>query len=238
MKILIGTSGYSYNEWKGKFYPEKISGADMMAFYSKRLETVEINNTFYRMPTPHVVASWAEQVPAGFVFAIKAPQIITHIKRLKDVKEETRFFLKTVAGLGKKLGCALFQFPGSFREDPALLGNFLGLIPEKTPCAFDFRSASWMNPRTLELLRQKKFCLCQEDTDENPVEEIASAASWGYLRMRRADYSDADLSQWSKKLSSMNWKKTFVFFKHEDDIGARGPELALRFRELMRDAAV
>ncbi|HUI94090.1 MAG TPA: DUF72 domain-containing protein [Chitinivibrionales bacterium] len=232
MKIFVGTSGYGYKEWKGNFYPEKISADKMLSFYSGRLETVEVNNTFYRMPTEPVVMGWAKQVPPGFMFAIKAPQMITHIKRLKNVKEETRFFLKSVSRLGKKLGCVLFQFPASFRQDAETLGNFLGLIPEKIPCAFDFRSSSWMDMKIFGLLRDKGCCLCMEDTDEKSVEEIVGTTSWGYLRLRRPDYSEGDLSGWAKKISLQKWKTAFVFFKHEDDSAARGPALALRFREL------
>jgi uncharacterized protein YecE (DUF72 family) len=233
MKILTGTSGYGYKEWKGTFYPEKMSADKMLSFYSGRLSTVEINNTFYRMPTAHVVMSWAEQVPAGFTFVIKAPQIITHVKRLKDVKEETRYFIKTISSLGRKLGSVLFQFPGSFRENLLLLEDFLGLIPPKTPCAFLFRSKSWFHDATYDLLRKGKFCLGLEDTDEEPVEEIISTAPWGYLRLRRSDYTETELSQWAKKVLAQKWKKAFVFFKHEDDEAARGPQLAKSFDELV-----
>ncbi len=232
MKIYSGTSGYGYSEWKGNFYPEKISANKMLPFYSQRLETVEINNTFYRMPTENVVMSWANQVPEGFVFAIKAPQIITHIKRLKDVKEETRFFLKSVSKLGGKLGSVLFQFPASFREDRETLEDFLGLIPPKTPCAFDFRSSSWLHSNVFDLLREKEFCLCLEDTDEKPVKELVDTAPWGYIRLRKTDYSSSDLSHWFKTVMAQKWEKAFVFFKHEDDAAAKGPALAQSFREL------
>jgi uncharacterized protein YecE (DUF72 family) len=233
MKIYTGTSGYGYKEWKGGFYPEKISADKMLVFYSSRLGTVEINNTFYRMPTAGIVSSWAKQVPAGFLFAVKAPRIITHIKRLKNVKEETGYFLKTVSALGRGLGCVLFQFPAGFHDDQERLADFLSLVPAKIPCAFDFRSPTWMHSGTYSLLRKRKFCLCMEDTDENPVADITGTAPWGYLRMRRMDYTDDELKQWAKKVLSQDWKKAFVFFKHEDDMAAKGPELAKRFRELV-----
>jgi uncharacterized protein YecE (DUF72 family) len=233
MKILTGTSGYGYKEWKGNFYPDKIPADKMLAFYSGRLSTVEINNTFYRMPTPNVVESWAEQVPAGFVFVIKAPQIITHVKRLKNVKEETRYFIKTVSALGEKLGPVLFQFPGSFRRNLPLFEDFLGLIPTETLCAFLFRSDTWFQEETYRLLRNGKFNLCHEDTDENPVEDIVSTAPWGYLRLRRNEYTDSDLSQWAKKVLAQKWKRAFVFFKHEDDAAAKGPMLAMSFSEMV-----
>jgi uncharacterized protein YecE (DUF72 family) len=234
MKIYTGTSGFGYTEWKGNFYPDKISGKKMLAYYSSRLETVEINNTFYRMPTANVVKSWTEQVPKGFLFAIKAPQVITHIKRLQNVGQETRYFLGAISILGRKLGCVLFQFPASFHEDLKLLKGFLGLIPPKIPCAFDFRSASWLNPGTYALLSKNKFCLGIEDTDENPIKDIVSTAPWGYLRLRRSDYAPTGLKVCAEKVLSQEWKKAFVFFKHEDDAAARGAELAIRFRNLVK----
>jgi uncharacterized protein YecE (DUF72 family) len=232
MKIFTGTSGYSYKEWKGKFYPDKISADKMLSFYASRLKTVEINNTFYRMPVMNVIESWAEQVPSGFIFAVKAPQIITHIKRLKNVSEETKYFLTVVSGLGKKLGPILFQFPGSFKQDTELLENLLGHISPKLICAFDFRSKTWLNKETYDLLGKRDFGLCLEDTDDTPVTDIISTASWGYLRLRRTDYTEAELVEWAKNIVSRKWNEAFIFFKHEDDKAAKGPGFALRFSEL------
>ncbi len=232
MRIYAGTSGFGYDEWKGNFYPEKISGAKMLSYYSTRLQTVEINNTFYRMPTPAVVNSWVKQVPPGFLFTVKAPRIITHIKRLQYVDEECGFFFNSISGLKKNLGCVLFQFPASFRDDQKRLKDFLKLIPAKIPCSFDFRSATWHNPGTYALLKKRDFSLCMEDTDESPVKKIISTAKWGYLRMRGLDYGVKELKQWAKKINAQKWKKAFIFFKHEDDSAARGPELAELFRRM------
>ena len=215
MKIFTGTSGYGYKEWKGKFYPDKISADKMLTFYSSRLSAVEINNTFYRMPTVNVVEAWAQEVPKGFVFAVKAPQIITHVKRLRNVKEETKYFLTTISALGSKLGPVLFQFPSTFHENLPLLEDFLSFIPPKTTCAFLFRSKTWLHDRTYSLLSKKSFGLCFED-----------------LRLRRAEYRQADLSQWAKAVLDQKWQKVFVFFKHEDDTAASGPRLAMSFSEL------
>jgi uncharacterized protein YecE (DUF72 family) len=231
MKIYVGTSGYAYKEWKGKFYPEKISPDEMLRFYSEHLHTVEINNTFYRMPKESVLVSWGERVPGGFVFALKAPQIITHLKRLRDVAEETRYFFKTLSVLGEKLGPVLFQFPKSFRADRSVLEDFLSLIPRDMASAFEFRSPSWLNDEILGLLRGKGASLCIADSEENPVQEIIPTASWGYLRLRRPDYTDADLSQWVENILSQKWERAFVFFKHEDKAG--GAEMAMRFQELI-----
>jgi uncharacterized protein YecE (DUF72 family) len=230
MKIHIGTSGYGYKEWKGKFYPEKISPKDMLRFYAERLRAVEINNTFYRMPSASVLASWAEQVPDDFVFALKAPQVITHWKHLKNVNEEIKYLFSTLLVLDIKLGPVLFQFPQSFHADLPALKDFLGLIPDPISCAFEFRSPSWFDTEILDLLRARGCSLCTADTDENPAHEIISTAPWGYLRLRRADYTDADLSLWRERILSQGWKKAFVFFKHEGD--AKGPETAIRFGRL------
>jgi uncharacterized protein YecE (DUF72 family) len=229
MKIFVGTSGYGYKEWKGKFYPAKISPKEMLRFYSERLVAVEINNTFYHMPTEGVLTSWAEQVPDDFVFAIKAPQIITHLKRLKDAGAETGYLFRTLSVLDRKLGPVLFQFPKSFPANRPALENFLALVPANISCAFEFRSPSWLDAGILDLLRGRGLSLCIADSDENPAQEIINTAPWGYLRLRRSDYTDADLSQWLEKILSQQWEKAFVFFKHEEE--AKGPETAIRFRE-------
>jgi uncharacterized protein YecE (DUF72 family) len=228
MKIQVGSSGFAHKEWKGKFYPEKIPAKDMLRFYAGRLGTVEINNTFYHMPKESVLTSWSNQVPDDFVFALKAPQVITHMKQMRNVFEEAEYLFKSLSVLEKKLGPVLFQFPKSFRKNAAALADFLPLIPDVASCAFDFRSTSWLDAETLDLLRKKGCSWCIEDTDENPVQEIISTAPWGYLRLRRSDYTDADLSQWLERINSQKWEQVFVFFKHED-----GPEMAMRFQELV-----
>jgi uncharacterized protein YecE (DUF72 family) len=231
MKIYVGTSGYGHPEWKGNFYPEKMSPRAMLAFYAERLNSVEINNTFYRVPSTRVLASWAEQVPADFVFALKAPQVITHVKRLKDVREETDYLFSTLPVLGTKSGPVLFQFPKSFPADVAALGDFLGLLPDDVECAFEFRHPSWIGDEVRSLLRQEGHSLCVADTDENPVREITGAAAWGYLRLRRSGYTDADLPRWLEWILSQKWRRAFVFFKHES-----GPQLAAAFRALADSA--
>jgi len=229
MKIYVGTSGYGYKEWKGKFYPEKISPKEMLRLYSERLTAVEINNTFYHMPTKAVLASWAEQVPDDFVFALKAPQVITHLKRLRNVGEETGYLFRTLSVLDRKLGPVLFQFPKSFRADRPALEDFLALLPDVS-CAFEFRSPSWLDGEIPDLLRRRGCSLCIADSDEDPTNEIINTALWGYLRLRRSDYTDADLSQWIERILSQKWERAFVFFKHEEE--AKGAETAMRFREL------
>ncbi len=236
MKIHVGTSGFAYKEWKGNFYPEKISPKEMLRFYSTRLNTVEINNTFYHMPKESLLTSWAEQVPDNFLFAVKAPQIITHIKQLKHVFEETEYLFKSLQVLESKRGPVLFQFPGSYRANRPALEDFLAIIPDNGTCAFEFRSPSWLNEGIPDLLREKGFSLCIADSDENPVNEIISTAAWGYLRLRRSNYSDSDLSEWAEKILSQKWDRAFVFFKHEGE-EAKGPKMAARFQLLVDSRA-
>jgi len=233
MKIFVGTSGYSYKEWKGKFYPDKLPPKEMLHFYSQRLAAVEINNTFYHMPTAGVLAAWAAQVSDDFVFALKAPQAITHLKRLQNVNSEADYLFSTLPVLDRKLGPVLFQFPRSFHAARPVLADFLALIPEDISCAFEFRHSSWLDPETLDLLQARQYSLCLADTDDNPATEVISTASWGYLRLRRSDYQDADLSGWLERIQSQRWEQAFVFFKHEEE--AKGPEMALRFRKLTLD---
>lgn len=230
MNIYVGTSGYGYKEWKGIFYPEKISPKEMLHFYGERFNTVEINYTFYHMPTVAGLTSWADQVPDDFAFTLKAPQVITHLKLLKNVGEETAYFFKTLSLLDRKLGAALFQLPGSFRANRPALEEFLALIPPHMNCAFEFRGKSWFKEDILELLRARGCSLCTADTDEKPADGIISTTDWGYLRLRRSGYTEADLSQWLDRILAQKWERAFVFFKHEEE--AKGPELARQFREL------
>jgi uncharacterized protein YecE (DUF72 family) len=232
MKIYTGTSGYSYKEWKGAFYPEKISPKEMLHAYSEHLNTVEINNTFYHMPTEKILASWAEQVNSDFVFALKAPQVITHWKRLRNVGSEVDFLFRSLLTLDRKLGPILFQFPKTFPANAAALKKFLELVPDTALCAFEFRNPSWLEGDILDLLRKKGCGLCIADADEDPAKEIVSTAALGYLRLRRSDYTDADLSQWADRVLAQKWDQAFIFFKHEGD-EARGPKLAMRFQELV-----
>lgn len=230
MQILTGTSGYGYKQWQGKFYPAKISPQEMLPFYSQRLSAVEINNTFYHFPREGVLASWAAQVPENFVFALKAPQVITHLKRLRNVEGDIAYLFRTLSVLDRKLGPVLFQFPKSFPANRPVLEDFLALLPGNFACAFEFRHPSWLAAEILDLLRSQGCSLCLADTDENPAQELTLTAAWGYLRLRRAGYTEAGLAQWLARIRAQPWEKAFVFFKHEE--AAKGPELARRFLEL------
>jgi uncharacterized protein YecE (DUF72 family) len=227
MSLHVGTSGYSYKEWKGSFYPEKIPAKDMLRYYSERLSTVEINATFYRMPQLSMLENWKEQVPASFRFSLKASQRITHFKRLKETEEETKYFLDTAAVLGDQLGVILFQLPPNMKKDLPRLEAFLNLLSVTTPAAFEFRHPSWFDDDVLDSLRNQNRPLVVSDTDDMPTTHIDRTADWGYLRLRRVIYSEENLGEWAERIRNQNWKQTFVFFKHED--AGTGPRLAAQF---------
>ena len=227
MNLYVGTSGYSYKEWKGSFYPDKLPAKEMLSYYAERLPAVEINNTFYRLPQRTVLEAWAEQVPKSFKFAIKASQRITHFKRLKDVAEETKYLLDTAGALKERLGAVLFQLPPNMKKDLARLADFLEVLPADTHAAFEFRHPTWLEDDVLTLLQEKRQALCISDTDDLPVSHIDKTAEWGYLRLRRVNYSEEDLSEWLRRIGDQKWKDVFVFFKHEDE--GTGPKLAGQF---------
>lgn len=235
MKLHVGTSGYSYKEWKGNFYPEDLPAKEMLSYYSRKLPAVEINNTFYRMPQPAMIENWRDQVPASFQFSIKATQRITHIKRLKNCAEETRYLLETASLLGERLGVVLFQLPPNSKKDSERLKDFLDSLPATVRAAFEFRHESWFDDETFALLRAKDCALVVSDTDEKPLHEIISTAGWGYLRLRRVVYEQNDLAEWMGRVQDQEWKDAFVFFKHEDE--GTGPKLAAQFIDLAKGSA-
>ena len=231
MKVRAGTSGYSYKEWKGSFYPADLPAAGMLRFYGERFSTVEINNTFYRMPSEKMLLDWSAQVPDGFAFVLKAPRRITHDKKLKNVGDDVTYLLKTMAALGKKRGPVLFQLPPFFHKDLPVLRDFLGLLPKDGQSALEFRHQSWFDDEVFALLRDHNAALCLADADSELDIPFVATAAWGYLRLRREDYSDKDLRAWAKRIDDQPWQETFVFFKHED--AGKGPQLAARFLELL-----
>lgn len=235
MKLYVGTSGYSYKEWKGNFYPEKIRAGDMLSYYASRLPTVELNNTFYRLPQPPMIESWKTQVPDNFRFAVKAAQRITHFKRLKDAGAETKYMLETVSALEDRLGVVLFQLPPNMKKDLERLKTFLEELRPDTPAAFEFRHPTWFDDDVIELLRSQNRALCVSDTDDLPSSHIDKTADWGYLRLRRVLYSEADLAEWIKRIQAQDWRTTYVFFKHEDE--GTGPKLAAQFIDLSKNLA-
>lgn len=233
MKLHVGTSGYSYKEWKGNFYPEDLPAKEMLAYYSRRLPAVEINNTFYRLPQPAVIENWKEQVPKRFRFSIKASQRITHFKRINNVADETKYLLETAALLADRLGVVLFQLPPNMKKDTDRLKAFLDLLSPDARTAFEFRHETWFDDEVFGLLQAKDCALVVSDTDEKPLTEIISTAKWGYLRLRRAAYDENDLVAWLRRVQAQKWKDAFVFFKHEDE--GVGPKLAAQFLQRAKD---
>ncbi len=231
MELFAGTSGYSYKEWKGAFYPEDLPAGEMLGFYSGQLPAVEINNTFYRMPKRSVLESWAAQVPEGFRFSIKASRRITHFKRLKEADEELGFLLGNLEVLGPRLGVVLFQLPPNLKKDLPRLEAFVALLPDGLPAAFEFRHASWLEDgEAAACLAERGLALCKADTEDEPAEGPLAGGPLGYLRLRRAAYDDADLLGFAERIRTAGFERAFVFFKHEDE-GA-GPRLARRFLDL------
>lgn len=230
MKLWVGTSGYSYKEWKGNFYPEDLPDKKMLNYYAQQLPAVEINNTFYRMPKTDLLEKWSEQVPEDFRFILKASRKISHIKRMKECQEEVEYLFKTAQTLGKQLGVILFQFPPYLRRDLPRLQNFVALLRDDVNAAFEFRHESWFDEEVYDSLKEKKCALCFSDTDDNKLLDLISTAPWGYLRLRKQDYEERELEEWIKKIKKQEWDEAFIFFKHEDE-GA-GPKMAKRFLEL------
>lgn len=235
MRAFIGTSGYSYKEWKGAFYPRDLNAEEMLPFYAARFSTVEINNTFYHMPSKPVLQHWAAQVPAGFVFALKASQRVTHRQRLANVGELVGYLVAASAELGDRLGPTLFQLPPNLKCDLDRLRAFLALLPHGWRAAMEFRHSSWRNEAVHELLHAHDVALCAADTGEEEG-VIVPTASWGYLRLRRSEYDDAVLSAWATRIREQAWGDAFVYVKHED--AGAGPRYAAAIEAMLGASAV
>ena len=239
MELRTGTSGFSYKEWKGSFYPEDLAQAGFLNYYAQQLNAVEINNTFYRMPKPELLARWADEVGEDFTFVIKASQRITHRKRLKDPEDAVPYLWETVQELGTKLGPILFQLPPNAKVNVERLQSFCAALPTDMRAVFEFRHESWNAPEVFDVLRTAGAAWCTADTDPQDSSEsqgqtapqmdpIHATCDWGYLRLRRADYDDEALDAWARRILAEPWKEVFVFFKHED--AGAGPRLARAFR--------
>ncbi len=230
----VGTSGYNYQEWKGSFYPEDLSEKKMLAFYGERFTSVEINYTFYRMPTNRILANWSAEVPERFRFALKAPRRITHDQRLRSVEDTLASFCSIAKTLGPKLGPLLFQLPPFMKKDVELLEVFLHELPPGLRPVVEFRHASWLSEDTYEVMRRFGVALCVADSEERTT-PLEKTARFGYLRLRRSDYDDAALADWAERVAGAGWTEAFVYFKHEEK-GA-GPAFATRFTTLLERGA-
>ena len=218
--ILVGTSGYNYPEWKGSFYPAGLAASKMLPYYASKFRTVEINYTFYRMPTSKIVTGWAAQVPEDFKFTLKAPKRITHDKRLRaaEVADTLQTFVSVAGELGPQLAALLFQLPPNFKKDLVLLNEFLSLLPPKTIAAFEFRHASWLDDEVYAALRVRNIALCIADSEARQTPAITTA-DYAYLRLRDEGYGDAEIARWTDTANQLSATSTdvFVYFKHEDE---------------------
>ena len=215
--VLAGASGYSFKEWKGVFYPEKCKPEEMLPFYSQRLPTVEINNTFYRMPKTSVLENWASTVPEGFRFAIKASRRITHMSRIKveSSAEPLGYLYKNLAALGAKRGAVLFQLPPNLKKDLPRLVDFLALLPQDHRAAFEFRNETWFDDDVYAALKGAGAALVLSEREDNAPPPLVETAPWGYVRLRLETYSDGDLREWADRIAATGWRETFVYFMHE-----------------------
>jgi uncharacterized protein YecE (DUF72 family) len=226
MRVVAGTSGFAYKEWRGTFYPEGMKEDVMLPWYAERFGTVEMNNTFYRLPNEKTLRHWAEQVPDDFTFALKASRSITHMKRLKGAEDATAYLFRSTAVLGARRGAILFGLPPNLKQDLDRLRAFLDLLPGDARVAFDFRHESWYDDAVFDELRARGVALCVEDSDELQT-PFVSTAPWGYLRLRRAAYTDGELGAWAERILAQPWSDAAVYFKHEDT--GTGPALAAAF---------
>jgi uncharacterized protein YecE (DUF72 family) len=230
VQLFVGTSGYAYKEWKAAFYPAKLPADQMLRFYASRLPTVEINNTFYRMPSERVLVDWAGQVPEAFRFVLKAPQRITHYARLNIEDDSLDYFLRTSNVLGSRLGPTLFQLPPNLKKDLPRLTDFLAMLPRTWRTAMEFRHESWFSDDVLEALSARDIALVAVDEDDGGS-PLHPTASWGYLRLRRTSYDSAALAAWANRIHQQPWQEAYAFIKHDEEGNeANGPRWA---QELM-----
>lgn len=226
--VLVGTSGYNYPEWRGTFYPEKFSTNKMLAYYAERFPTVEINYTFYRMPTEKLLQGWSAGTPEHFAFTLKAPKRITHVAKLQHCEDTLQAFCRTARTLGPKLGVLLFQLAPTFKKHTEVLKAFLDLLPDGTRAAFEFRHPSWFEAEVFDALRSRNVALCIADSEKlsTPLEVTADYA---YFRLRDEGYQQEDLARWAGIVKALPQKDAFVYFKHEEQ--GLGPDFAKRFIE-------
>lgn len=217
MGLWVGTSGYAYPEWRGSFYPEKMQTAKMLPYYAERFPTVEINNTFYRMPNAKVLEGWSAQTPEHFKLTLKAPQRITHQKRLRDCADDVKYFLEVAATLGPKLGAILFQLPPYLRMNLEVLDGFLEMLPAGLCAAFEFRHKSWIEADVFSRLQAKGLALCVADS-ENFSTPVEITAGYAYFRLRDEGYQPPDIERWAQIIRerTANCSEVFVYFKHEE----------------------
>lgn len=224
MLFLAGTSGFSYPEWRGKFYEAGLPEAKMLAAYATKLPTVEINNTFYRMPKPSLFEGWAKSTPASFAFAVKAPRSITHIARLKGVEPSVATLFAAASKLGDKLGPVLFQLPPFLKKDVELLRAFAPCLPKGARVALEFRHASWFDDDVYEALADFDIALVGSEVEEGEGTSapFVRTADFTYVRLRLEAYTEEGLGAAYEKIRGLGVERAYVYMKHE----VLGPEYA------------
>jgi uncharacterized protein YecE (DUF72 family) len=223
VNLLAGTSGYAFKEWKGVFYPSEIGDDAWLGYYAGKFPTVEINNSFYRLPKQPVLEEWAAQVPAQFTFSIKASMRITHHARLKpECAPALDFLLQNTAVLGERLGPILFQLPPNMEKDVQRLRGFLGLLPPNRRFTIEFRHESWFDDEVFAALREQDVAMCLNEQEEFAC-PIHATATWGYLRLHRLDYDATSLGEWASCVAAQGWTDAYVYFKHDEGAGSGPP---------------
>jgi uncharacterized protein YecE (DUF72 family) len=230
--LYAGTSGFAYPAWKPGFYPAKLPAAQFLKHYAERLNCVEINYTFRRLPSAKTLENWVEATRPGFVFAVKANMRITHILRLKSAAEATELFLKMIDPLrtARRLGPILFQLPPAVKCDPDLLQGYLSLLPAGMRYAFEFRHKSWLVEEVYALLRQRNVSLCVAESEKLEVPEVITA-DFVYYRLRKPDYTEADVDAFVARSRELlaGGRDLYLMFKHEESPeGAMNAELVLK----------
>lgn len=235
----IGTSGYNHKEWRGTFYPNHLPEGDQLRFYAQRFTSVELNYTFYRVPSVRTLQGWAKETPDRFAFTLKAPREITHELRLRDAADAISDFCDTVRALKGRLGALLFQIPPFLRRDVPRLEDFLHQMPPGFRIAFEFRNPSWFSDEVYECLHRFDAALCVlEGPDPDRSAPWEATAGFGYFRLRKPDYSDEELHERARRIGNLacGWQDVFVYFKHEAE--GRGPLLAGKLRVLLEQSDV
>lgn len=236
MKVHIGCSGWNYKEWRGEFYPEKLAKKNWLEYYSGKFDTVEVNNTFYRFPKDEHLEGWRDTVPKDFLFTLKGSRYVSHMKKLKEVKESVQKFIDAAHLLKNKLGCILWQLPPNLHRNDEKLDQFCKDLNSKDKNVIEFRHESWYDKKVYEILSEHEVSFCAISSPDFP-EEMITTNQTGYLRFHGKGkkwydylYSEKELEEWYKKIQKKDLKEIYIYFNN--DIHANAPKNALQLKEL------
>jgi uncharacterized protein YecE (DUF72 family) len=236
-RIHVGTSGWQYRDWRGTFYPSDLPQREWLPYFAGHFETVEVNNSFYRLPERSTFERWSEQTPSGFIVTVKASRFITHLKRLRDPEEPVALFWERATGLGDRLGPVLFQLPPRFRAEPDRLRRFLGVLPKELRPAFEFRDDSWLTDDVFALLEEAGAALVWPDRPGSKA-DLPVVGGWLYIRFHQGtrlgpDYRREKLRRWASRIAAADARESFLYFNN-DPTGAAIRD-ARTMIELLRD---